>query len=840
MKPNLFAIRPLLLACSFSMLAFVTGISSQAQFQRDAGNPFAAPKATVHAARERTYHVRHMQLNFDVDATNHGAKGVVTHYLTPLKEGLSEIAMDAGQNLKIEKCSLSGQEAKFKHEGGKLIVMPNSPLSVNEVALEIKYELPSSKGGAGLMGAGGLVWIDPRPNDPNRRPAFYTQGETETNHFWVPCYDFPNDKVTSETITTVPENWTVIGNGYEGKVTNDAAKKTKTFRWKMTQPHSTYLLSLVAGEMDVVRAKWGRMPLIYASPKGTGELLHSTFDHTPDMLSFFSKTFGVKYAWPKYAQTCVPDFGGGMENVSATTLGVFLSDSRSTKNSSSSLTSHELGHQWFGDLVTCNDWGDTWLNEGFATFAETIYIEHQSGKDAYEQERVGNLRGYLNEARRYKRPESTQLYANGDVMFDAHTYNRGSLVLHMLRRELGDKTFFAGIKNYLNKHAYQNVVTADFSEAMSKTSGRDLGAWFKQWVFSPGHPVLDYSWSYDDNTKNVVLKVKQTQDVKSGTPIYNLPIKVALLSAGDVKLCRTVSVVSDRAEQEFQIPVTIKPDSLVLDPEHDLLAELKAPKWAATELPALLKFAPSYQERSRAARQLLAGENGKDESMLKLVAEAVVKETSDPAATGMLEELSGAKQEFLRSVFRKEAQSKQEGRRAVALTALGTLPATEQDTALLRKIAMDDKEPYSAVGGAMKGLARVDLVGNLDILKHQVEMKSSRDQLAFAAVGALAEAKLEAGVPILVAAAKPGHGGFLRYTAINGIGTLAPGDKSVLETLLAIVKDEESPFLLNAAISALKTRKEKSAVNALRVLAKNTKNTEVRDSAKEAADELMK
>ena len=840
MKTRSYSLRPLLHLSSLTLALCFAGNIANAQFQRESGNPFKAPKATVHQARERTYHVRHLQLNFDVNATEHSAKGVVTHYLTPLKDGLSEIVLDAGQNLKIEKCSIAGQNVTFKHEGGKLTLTPPTPLSVNEVAVEIKYELPSSKGGNGLMGAGGLVWIDPRADDPTRRPALYTQGETETNHFWVPCYDFPNDKVTSETITTVPEGWTVIGNGVEGKTTRSAANKTKTYRWKMSQPHSTYLLSLVAGEMDVLRSSWEGKPLIYAAPKGMGDLLKPSFEHTPDMLSFYSKTFGVKYPWSKYAQTCVPDFGGGMENVSATTMGIFLSDARSAKNSNASLTSHELGHQWFGDLVTCNDWGDTWLNEGFATFAETIYIEHLQGKDAYEQERVGNLRGYLNEARRYKRAESTQLYANADNMFDAHTYNRGSLVLHMLRRELGDKAFFAGIKSYLNKHAYKNVVTADFSEAMSAAGKRDLTPWFQQWVFSPGHPVLEYSWSYDDAGKSVVLKVKQTQDTKDGTPVYNLPIKVAILNANDMKANSSVSVTSDKSEQEFRIPVSVKPDALLIDPERDLLAEIKPAKWESAELGAIVKFAPSYQDRSKAARALLASDPDKSETTVKLVAQAVAKETSDTAATGMLEALAGTKQEFLRTLYRQQTQSKQAGRRAVALSALGTLPANDEDTALLKKIAMDDSEPYSAVSGALKGLAKIDLAGNLDIFKHQVDMKSSRDQLAFAAVGALSEAKLEKGVPILISAAKPGHNNFLRYTAINAIGSLSAGDKEVLDLLLATLKEDGSPFLQNAAIAALKDRKEKSAIEPLSELSKSSKSEDVRDAAKSAVAELMK
>ena len=396
----------------------------------------------------------------------------------------------------------------------------------------------------------------------------------------MPTWDYPNDFATSETTTTVPAEWTVIGNGVKVSDKVDKDKGTRTVHWKMDKPHATYLLSLAAGPFEVKEDKWEDVPLLYVVPKGRGNTIDASFGYTPDMLGFYSQITGIKYAWPKYAQDAVYDFGGGMENVSATTLASgSLQDARSDERRVASLTSHELGHQWFGDLVTCKDWGQIWLNESFATFMQMCYFQHRYGENAYQHEVANNTRSYLRESQRFERPIVTHLYPNPDAMFDpGTTYDKGSVILHSLRQMLGDAAFFAGIHEYLTKHYDTPVTTADLSEALTNASGIDVQPFFDQWLYKPGHPVLDWDWTYDGAAKMVTLNLRQIQNTSNGTPIYDLPLTVGLVNGGTMT---KVSAHTTTTEATFTFPAATKPDALLIDPEPPVSARHQPPILAA-------------------------------------------------------------------------------------------------------------------------------------------------------------------------------------------------------------------------------------------------------------------
>src|SRR5262249_39909950 len=252
----------------------------------------------------------------------------------------------------------------------------------------------------------------------------------------------------------------------------------------------------------------------------------------------------------------------------------------------------------------CKDWGHLWLNEGFASFFSQLYGEHARGKNFYEHGIEEGMRGYFSESRRYKRPLATNLYASTGVIFDAHTYAKGGLVLHTLRRTLGDEVFFRGIKHYLSKFRNTPIDSHDLCDAMTEAAGINLEPFFEQWVYRPGHPVLDYIWAWDEGRKQVVLSVKQAQDTTDGTPIYDLTATVGLLSSG--KLTRHKARIN-KVEQEIRIDTSGKPDTVLLDPDHDFLREIPALHWTAEELPMILKHAPNAADRTKAMDKMLAG-----------------------------------------------------------------------------------------------------------------------------------------------------------------------------------------------------------------------------------------
>lgn len=830
------------LLSSLSLTALLITSVGDTNAQRGGQDRFKPPFAKIQSARVLEYDVRHLKVYFDVDYPTKSAAGVVSHYLTPLKPNLDSIAIDAKDNLKIEAVTINGIAVQFKHEKNMLHITPASPLGTGkEVIVEIKYKMPYTRSQGGLMGARGIHWIDPTPNNPERRPGFWTQGETTTNSHWVPLFEGAHDKVTTETIVTVPDTWTVIGNGDELPAKTDAARKKKTFHWKIDKPHSTYLLSLAAGEMDVKRDKWRDIPLIYAVPKGMGNKIEPSFGYTPDMMEFFSQKFGVKYPWSKYAQTSVFDFPGGMENVSATTLGVFLVDARSTPFQTSSLNAHELAHQWFGDLVTCKDWGDIWLNEGFATFGDMIYQEKLFGKEAYEDQRTGALRGYLNESRRYKRPLATNMYGNPDDLFDSHAYPRGGFTVHMLRKELGDATFFRGIQHYLKKHAYQAVETKDLRLALSDVARRDLTGFFDQWVLKPGHPVIDWSWRYDAARRTLVVSIKQTQNTSEGTPIYNLPLTVAIIpQIGNQRSTKAIIAKTPvrLASEEISIRLDSAPAAVLLDPERDLLIETRDQTWNEEALPAILRFAPSHQDRQRAARLLVDSARGKSNETMEMILQAATVETSDSVAADMIRILAANSNETYRPFFRVQAQSKQYQRRAAALAAFGSLQRNPEDMAMLRQVALNNNELYSAVESALRSLAKLDIEGNLDAFENFMLEPTVSEQSLFRLIDLTKSSNSNSVTTLLVSAAQQKRSPFYRSTVLRTIGKRSPGSKQIGTLLMDFGKDGNHLLVQRTAIEVLQERKEKMALSFLRELAANAKDEDIRRKAKDAVENI--
>src|SRR5229473_4772778 len=387
-------------------------------------------------ARTKDYDLQHSKIALRFQPEQKKVLGEVTHSLTLLRDGLDTVWFDS-VGLQIESVRVNKSAAKFATTENKLVVtLPKGAKAGAKYDVEIKYQGTPSKG---------LYFILPDKDYPNRPLEIWTQGESEDTRYYLPTYDYPNDRLTTETILTVPASWITVANGKLVSVAN-ASGGMKTWYWKESVPSSTYLFTVVAGEFEEVKDSWRGIPVTYYAPKGRGDRLPINYGRTPGMIELFSKKFGVDYPWEKYAQTMVDDFvAGGMENSSATTnTSTSLVHPKLAPEyftGEDGLISHELGHQWFGDLVTCKDWGDVWLNEGFATFLEAVWTEAHFGKDQADYERWNGAREWFESSSLWNKP-IVRHDSDDSGEFDGNAYGKGGWVLYMLRHQIGEDAFY--------------------------------------------------------------------------------------------------------------------------------------------------------------------------------------------------------------------------------------------------------------------------------------------------------------------------------------------------------------------------------------------------------------
>ncbi len=385
---------------------------------------------------DRPIDILHIALDLDVSLKTQSVSGKATLDFQPNRP-VTSFTLDA-VDLKVSEVrdvSAKGEPGKtlaFETTGKELEIRFEAPLTREQPKrIEISYSVKEPRSG--------LHFFKPTETEPDVPWMVWSQGQPEGNRYWFPCFDRPNERQTTELIARVDKEFTVLSNGKLIRQEALEDGQRTEFHWKQDKPHVSYLVTLVAGKFAVVEEKWrGKSITYYVSPDQE-ENARQTFGRTPQMLDFFSERFGIDYPWEKYAQVVVEQFtSGGMENTSATTLYQdVMHDERALVDSSPDwLIAHELGHQWWGDLVTCRDWSHLWLNEGFATYCEVLWEEHKLGRD----ERDYLLYRKSKEARGQAgqdRPIVDRRYPSPDTMFDDRAYPKGGWVLHMLQVPVG-------------------------------------------------------------------------------------------------------------------------------------------------------------------------------------------------------------------------------------------------------------------------------------------------------------------------------------------------------------------------------------------------------------------
>jgi len=747
------------------------------------------------SVRTRTIDQKHIRLDLDFDFQKQQLKGRATNTLSLVKAA-SVIELDAqemsiqGVRLLPDSLSAEPQPLEFTHRDNKLTIQLGAERPAGTtLKLAVDYTVNEPVNGA--------HFVIPDQAEPLQPQMVWTQSEPEFARCWFPCFDSMTDRLTSEIVATVPSNYVVLSNGVllDKKVHDN---NTTTWHWSQTQTHAPYLLSVVAGDFEVYEQTWDGIPVQSYVPRGRLADAPRSFEKTPAMLQFFSDKIGFRYPWPKYAQICVDEYGwGGMEHTSATTLNLStLHDARAHLDVSSiNLVAHELAHQWWGDLVTCKDWGELWLNESFATYFASLWTEHDEGLDEATWQRHNEAQSYMGEDANYRRAIVNYRYDNPMVMFDSHSYPKGGRVLHMLRYELGDDLFWRTMQVYAQANQYRTVETANLRFAIEEATGEGLNWFFDQWIHHGGHPEFTVEWSHDAATQDLKVTIKQTQKVDEVTPLFRTTAELELAFPEETQLKR---IQITKAEETYHFPAPVPPKRVCLDPADWILKKL-TPTKSQEEWLDQLAHSPYLMPRVQAVAGL--AEKRDEPAVAAALRDAAKKDTFWGVrleAVKLVGKLAGDEtRDLLRHIARHDAKASV---RREAVNGLTNFTGPEVQ-ATLREVA-EQEQSYHTVAAALRGLVKLDRENVRDRLLAALNQTSDNETILRAAVDGLIDIKEPSAAPRLSELLKGPVSPERRVVLLGGLSRLQPGNAEVLGQLHAQLNNKRRE-VRRAAIDAV-------------------------------------
>jgi aminopeptidase N len=754
---------------------------------------------------------------------------------------LSSLTLDAAE-LRIKKVAdLAGHALDFRTDDKTVTIRFGKTLPTNyDFGVVIDYSCHDPKDG--------MIFALPDTDHPTRPLMIHTQGEAESNHYWFVSHDYPNHRQTTETIVTVPSKLSVLSNGgLVGK--EDAGNGLTRWHYSLSHPHVTYLVSIVIGEFEVVRDKWRDIPVEYWVPADKKETVRRTFGKTPKMIELFSQLTGADYPYEKYAQSVVYNFAaGGMENTSFTTLTetTGLDVRAAIDQDAEGLVSHELAHQWFGDMITCKTWAHIWLNEGFATYMDAVWHEHEWGQQEYAYTLWREMRGVANaDTVEAKAP---LVYANyGDDANEAFhrgadPYGKGASVLHMLRQSLGDELFWRCIQEYVKRNAWKTAESDDLRRVIDELSGRSYEKFFHQFVYRSGVPNIKVSYYWDDDAHVARVSFEQTQKIDADDPAFDVDVPVWLVMR-DGNVQKEVAHVPDRFGH-LTVKCEKEPAQVVVDPagavlmktEIDLplkmiVAQAESGPTPRSRYDAIAMLADKDRDSARAALRSILTDENQDYTFRTVAAESLGKQ-QQPGARDILIEALGESHGI------KEPKT-----RRAAVDQLGEYRHPDAAKTLLRYAKSDPA--YDVEAEASTGLGLQDRTDEIvQQLLANCETKSYRDQIRIAAVEALANLGDPRGIEPAKKLASPASGYRARPRGIAALAKLAQGQDQK-------IRDDVRKFLLpmihdpidraaGAAIRALGELGDEKAVDELQRFAESSADEHLRKDAREAIDAIHK
>ena len=562
------------------------------------------------------------QLHISFNYSEKQADGLAVITLKPHFYPSDSLILDAKEfdikyiHLKTKNRSIP---LSYSYKNNKIRIKLNKTYTHNDTfKIEINYvanpqKVKKNTNSWAIQDNKGLYFI----NADTDNPQIWTQGETQSNSCWFPTIDSPNQKMTQDFYITVKNDFLTLSNGkLISSVPNPDG--TKTDYWKQTKPHAPYLAMIAVGKFSVIKNHWRDIPLNVYVEKGKEEKADKIFGKTDKMIEFFSRKLNYDFPWDKYSQIVVKNFvSGAMENTGAVVFGEYVLNFKSEyqRMTNETVVAHELSHHWFGDLVTCESWSNLPLNESFATYFEYLWIEHEYGRFEADDHLADDFMSY-NFEHFFKDVNLIRFYyKHRDDMFDTHSYQKGGLILHMLRYTVGDDAFFKALHLYLKQNEYKSVEIHNLRLAFEEVTGEDLNWFFNEWFLNKGIPNLKITYNYNPDTRKASIKIEQNQNLKKA-PLYKIKTSVDMYFP-DTLINK--KIVLTKQTQTFEFPVKEKPLFMNFDPDNAIVCK-KEENYTTEQYIEILDKAPLYEDKTEAFNQLKNSSSHKqNEVYLKLI-----------------------------------------------------------------------------------------------------------------------------------------------------------------------------------------------------------------------------